>query len=100
MNLQDLPWIEWTLALLAGGVLGVFFFGGLWWTLRRALASRRPALWVMSSFLLRVGVAGGGFVFVSAGHWQRVLACLLGFLIARHLVNRFSAHRTISQHPA
>jgi len=100
MNLQDLPWLEWALALLAGGVLGVFFFGGLWWTLRRMLTSKHPALWVVSSFLLRVGVAGGGFVLVSAGEWQRVLACLLGFLIARQAVTRFSARRTISHHPA
>lgn len=100
MNLQDLPWIEWALALLAGGMLGLFFFGGLWWTLRRALASKRPALWVMGSLLLRVGITGGGFVLVSAGQWQRVLACLLGFLIARQAVTRFSARRTINQHPA
>lgn len=100
MNLQGVPWIEWALALLAGGMLGVVFFGGLWWTLRRALASRRPALWVMGSLLLRVGITGGGFVLASQGQWQRALACLLGFLIARQAVTRFSARRTISRHPA
>ena len=33
------------LALLAGGVLGSFFFGGLWWTVQKGVASERPAIW-------------------------------------------------------
>jgi hypothetical protein len=32
------------LAGSAGVLLGVFFFGGLWWTVRRGLSSKRPAL--------------------------------------------------------
>lgn len=100
MNLHGSPWLEWLVAMLAGGVLGVFFFGGLWWTLRRALASTRPALWVMGSLILRVGLTAGGFLLVSAGEWQRVLACLVGFWLARQVVTRFSARRTITEHPA
>jgi F1F0 ATPase subunit 2 len=76
---------------LAGALLGLFFFGGLWWTLRRALVSPRPALWVGGSMLLRMGCTAGGFVVVSAGDWQRLLACLFGFLVARWLVVRFTA---------
>ena len=34
-----LPLIPLVLALLAGGVLGAMFFGGLWWTVRRGAAS-------------------------------------------------------------
>ncbi len=81
------------LAALAGVLLGLFFFGGLWWTLRRAMNSARPALWVGASLLLRMGCTAGGFVVVSAGDWQRMLACLLGFLAARWLVVRMSAER-------
>ncbi|MEO8835728.1 MAG: ATP synthase subunit I, partial [Caldimonas sp.] len=67
--------------------------GGLWWTVRRAVDSTRPALWVGGSLLLRMGCTAGGFVVVSAGDWQRMLACLLGFLAARWLVVRMSAER-------
>ena len=81
------------LATLAGVLLGLFFFGGLWWTVRRAMASPRPALWVGGSLLLRVGCATGGFILVSAGDWQRMLACLLGFWFARWLVLRMSGSR-------
>ena len=79
------------LAGAAGGLLGLLFFGGLWWTLRRALDSPRPALWVGGSLLLRMAGVAVGFVLVSAGDWRRLLSCLLGFWAARWLVVRLTA---------
>lgn len=80
-----------TLAGLAGGLTGLFFFGGLWWTVRRALVSPRPALWVISSLLLRSGIAVAVFLLMGSGDWQRILLCLLGFWAARQTVVRFTA---------
>jgi F1F0 ATPase subunit 2 len=71
---------------LAGVALGAMFFGGLWWTVRRGTSSRRPALWFVSSHLLRMSLALAGFYAVSGGRWDRLLACLVGFIIARVLV--------------
>jgi len=85
--------LELMLVSAAGGLLGIFFFGGLWWTLRRAFASARPALWVGGSLLVRMGCVAAGFVVVSAGDWRRLLACLLGFWAARALVVRLTASR-------
>ena len=79
------------LASVAGTLLGVLFFGGLWWSLRRALRSPRPALWIGGSLLLRMASVVGGFMVVSAGDWHRMLACLLGFWAARWLVVRCTA---------
>ncbi len=79
------------LAALAGVALGLFFFGGLWWTLRRAVDSTRPAAWVGGSLLLRMAGTAGGFVLAAGGDWQRLLACLLGFWVARWLVLRLTA---------
>ena len=45
------------LALLAGAALGAVFFGGLWWTVRRGVASPRPAAWFIGSFLVRAAIA-------------------------------------------
>lgn len=78
------------LAWLAGGALGAFFFGGLWWTVRKSLTSARPALWVFGSLLLRMGVTMTGFYFVTGGDWQRLLSCLVGFVMARQLVTRLT----------
>jgi F1F0 ATPase subunit 2 len=75
-------------ALFAGGLLGAFFFGGLWWTVQKGVASERPALWFLGSLMLRTGLILAGFYFVSRGHWSRLAVCLLGFLIARVVVVR------------
>ena len=74
------------LPLLAGLLLGMFFFGGLWWTIRRGVSSKQPAALFFFSFLLRTGIALAGFYFVARGDWRRVLTCLLGFILARILV--------------
>ena len=81
----------YALALLAGIVLGTIFFGGLWWTVLKALSARRPALWFISSMLLRTGITLAGFYVVSAGDWKRLLVCLLGFVVARLIVTRLTA---------
>ncbi len=75
-----------TLALIAGALLGVFFFGGLWWTVQKGVASERPALWFLGSLLLRTAVTLAGFYYISRGHWSSLGMCLLGFLIARVIV--------------
>src|ERR1035437_7095310 len=77
-------------ALAAGVLLGAMFYGGLWWTVRRGVSSKRVALWFLGSVLLRVGVALAGFYFVAGGHWQRLLRCLLGFVMARIAVTRLT----------
>ena len=84
------------LAGFAGLVLGAFFFGGLWWSLIKGLNSKRPGLWVFSSLMLRMGVTLVGFYAVGGGQWQRLLACGLGFFIARFLVIRILGARSMS----
>ncbi|WP_020476468.1 ATP synthase subunit I [Zavarzinella formosa] len=78
------------LAWLAGVALGLLFFGGLWWTVRKTISSPRPALWFFGSLLLRTGVTVVGFYFVSGGHWERLLPCLLGFVMARLFMTRLT----------
>jgi F1F0 ATPase subunit 2 len=78
------------LALVAGVLLGAMFFGGLWWTVQKGVSSKQPALWFFGSLLLRMSIALAGFYFVSGGHWERLLLCLLGFVIARLIVTRLT----------
>jgi F1F0 ATPase subunit 2 len=79
-------WLTLALTLMTGLLLGAIFFGGLWWTVRLGIASRRPALLFLGSLLLRTVVVVAGFYFVGDGHWPRLLACLSGFVIARFIV--------------
>jgi len=82
--MNDIPAL--VLGLLAGAVLGAFFFGGLWWTVQKGVTSDVPALWFFGSLLLRTGIVLVGFYLLSQGHWSRLVACLIGFLIARVFV--------------
>ena len=74
-------------ATAAGLLLGAFFFGGLWWTVVRGVSSPQPALWFFGGYLLRMSITLAGFYFVGRENWERWLACLFGFVLAR-LVTR------------
>jgi F1F0 ATPase subunit 2 len=80
-----------TLALLAGVLLGAFFFGGLWWTINRSLGSAQPAMLILGSFLLRTMVTVTGFYIALQGGWRGLVACMVGFLVSRIVVTRFIA---------
>ena len=71
------------LVLMTGVFLGAIFFGGLWWTVQKGLTSKWSALWFFGSLLLRTSIVLVGFYYVARGHWQRLLVCLLGFILAR-----------------
>jgi F1F0 ATPase subunit 2 len=89
------------LAWVAGVGLGAIFFGGLWWTVRKGVSSKQPALWFFGSLLLRMSIALAGFSFVSGGHWERLLLCLLGFFMARLVVTWLTGPSRENQpHPA
>ena len=74
------------LAWAVGGLLGAAFFGGLWWTTQRGLSSSRPALWFFGSLLVRTSIVLAGFYLVGGGEWERLMLCLLGFVMARLVV--------------
>jgi F1F0 ATPase subunit 2 len=82
--MSDIPALA--LAFVAGSMLGVLFFGGLWWTVQKGVTSEVPAFWFLGSLVLRTGAILAGFYLVSQGHWSRLVACLLGFVIARVIV--------------
>lgn len=75
--------------IVAGGfglLLGTFFFGGLWWTVKHGLASTKPALWLVGSSLLRTAIVLAGFYAIGRDDWKRLLAALVGFIVARFIV--------------
>ncbi|OIR11815.1 N-ATPase, AtpR subunit [mine drainage metagenome] len=77
-------------SLVSGLLLGAFFFGGLWWTVRKGVKSERVALWFFGSMLLRTSVVMLGFYLLLGDSWQRMLAGLFGFFIARLIVTRLT----------
>ena len=71
------------LAFATGVLLGAFFFGGLWWTVRKGVASSRPELWFFGSMLVRTSITLAGFYLIADEYWERWLLCLCGFILAR-----------------
>ncbi|CAN5752912.1 ATP synthase subunit I [soil metagenome] len=88
------------LGVVAGVALGAVFFGGLWWTVRKGMTSSQPALLFLGSLLLRTSVVLAGFYFIGRGAWERLLACLLGFIIARFIVMRLTRPAVAHPEPA
>lgn len=86
--------------LTAGVVLGGLFFGSLWWTTRRGLASARPVLWFGGGLLVRAALALSGFWLCSGGDWRRLLVCLAGFVVARLVVTQLVARVPADSSPA
>jgi len=67
-----------------GALAGIFYFGGLWFTLRRLPRARHPIVLALGSLVLRTGIAVTVFVLmVRGGRWQRLLLCVAGFVVAR-----------------
>ncbi len=75
-------------AVATGFALGAIYFGGLWLTVRGVPTMQQPALWFLVSFVLRMSVVLAGFYFVMGGRWERLVACMVGFLLVRMLLIR------------
>lgn len=86
------------IALAVGAVLGVIFFGGLWWTVRHSLTAANPAPRFLASQLLRTGIVLTGFYYQSGNGWLSLLLCLCGFITARLVVTRITQPQVKVQH--
>jgi len=71
------------LTFIGGVALGVFYFGGLWVTVQYVARSRRPGLISMISLVVRMSITMIGLYLIMAGDWQRLVASVLGFFVAR-----------------
>jgi F1F0 ATPase subunit 2 len=78
------------LAFLEGLLLGVFFFAGLLWTVRRLHSSKQLALLFLGSLLLRTSIVMLGFYFILGDNWLHLVAGVIGFVNARILLTRLT----------
>ncbi len=78
------------MVFIAGLIMGTLYFGGLWLTVKKTLSSKNPALWILGSFFFRVSIVMVGFYYLASSNWQRLLICVLGFIIARYIVVNYT----------
>src|SRR5690606_23950191 len=84
----EIPVASLALAAAGGLLIGLLYFGALWWTVRRIPSARRPALFVAGSFLVRGAAAAAGLVFVAGGEPLALVAAVAGFLVGRTILIR------------
>ena len=76
-----------TIAASAGALLGAFFFGGLWWTVKKGVSSDKPMLLFFASLVIRTAVVLGGFYLALQWGAHRFIACVAGFIAAHMAAN-------------
>lgn len=76
------------LAAAAGIVLGLVYYGGLWWTVRRLQVTKHPGLLFTASFLVRTAIVLVGLFAVSGGDWFLISISLVLFIVVRMVLTR------------
>ncbi len=79
-------WVYLVLALLAGILFGIFYFGGLWWTVQKITGSEKAYLISVASFVVRTAVVLAGFYLLLMSGSPYLFAALAGFLVARTII--------------
>jgi F1F0 ATPase subunit 2 len=74
-------------AFTAGTALGAVYFTALWHTVRQLASAKSPARLLLVSYVLRLAVVLAGFyLLMGDGHWERLVAATLGFVIVRKIL--------------
>lgn len=69
-----------------GAGLGMFYFYGLWLTIEWISRSKISVLMVLASFAIRIVLVVAAILVLSQGRWERIVACLVGFMLIRLVV--------------
>ncbi len=87
-------------AAVLGLVLGGFYFGGLWWTVRRMPRTRAPLSLYFGSLAVRLALVLTAFYGVlTYSSWLPLVASLIGFLVARIVLTRSLGRAASSKMP-
>lgn len=80
------------LSFTTGFLLGIFFFIGLWWTVKKVLFQNASATLVLGSLFARTGLVLLGFYLLAnfslSVTWLHWIVSLFGFFIARFTVKQ------------
>ena len=76
-------YITW---LIIGFLLGVFYFGGLWWTTKKIITAKRPAILLMGSFFVRVMTVLYVLYIFADSNFMNILTIMIGFMGSRFII--------------
>ncbi|MDF1517463.1 MAG: ATP synthase subunit I [Lutibacter sp.] len=90
--------IQYILMLTTGFVLGMLFFGGLWFTVKKSVSAKNPVVWIVGSFIVRMGSVLLGFYYMAQFGWRAMFLGLLGLIMARIITMYFIKKYDAKQH--
>ncbi|MFZ1038100.1 MAG: ATP synthase subunit I [Smithella sp.] len=74
------------LMFMAGLALGALYFISLWETVRRLERTGGGAHLLAISFVVRLAIILIVFFFLMHGHWERLAAAMVGFVVIRKIL--------------
>lgn len=81
-----MDWIFILFALVSGAVMSLFYFGGLWLTLRK-IGEYKLSYWlVLVSFVIRLAFVLLVFYALLIYHWGYMAIALVSFLMVRQIL--------------
>lgn len=75
-------------SIICGVVLGLFFYGGLWFTIKKGLLRKGRLPLFFLSFMIRMLIVITGFYMLALYDWRALIFSLGGFIFSRILFNR------------
>lgn len=78
-------------AFVIGLALGACYLAVLWGSVRNLMRSRHPLPWLLGGATLRIAALLALFYLVMDGRWERLVACLAGFVALRFAVSRWKS---------
>lgn len=86
--MTTIDYLFWGLGFFCGLGIGLFYFGGLWWTLVHLPHRVRPGIWLAASYLFRVSIALFGFWLIMRKSLVALFFSLAGFILMRIVFSR------------
>ena len=71
------------ISFLIGLLLGILYFGGLYYSTKKFNKVKRPALFMILSFIIRMGILLIGFYYLAKIDYRNVLIGLVGVILVR-----------------
>ena len=88
MTLTTADLMAYVPALLGGLLTGLFYYGGLWWTLQRLADTQHPGLLLGMSFLARTVIALAALFWFTDLQLPQILVFMVAFVIMRLVLTR------------
>lgn len=80
-------------AFLVGIALGAFYFGGLYFSIKKLTEVKYPRLLMLISWVFRMLVLLGVFLYVARGGFQQILLALLGLMLMRLVITQITKEK-------